>query len=555
MRKRNRIQRFPYKIVLVLLLAVTVGIFFLVGCDKDDDSEIAVFGTSQQTGRLSGKEREYANFLSGETFFQGISVQGIDLSGLTPEESVGKLNSKAMELLKNFSLTVIYKDEKWTSAADLGASVNTQDAIDKAFSYGRDPAQGDLTTRYNMVKALVDNPIDQPLKVGYNPDKVSDLIASIDEKYGVELKNSYASGFDIYSETFILEESSDGVTLHTEDALKQALALLDDPTATNRTVTITSDTTQATVHRSELESKLGYITYAWTPISGGLESPRNQNLNRAAQQLNGVLIPPGATISYTEILGPQTEENGYAPAPVQIGGGLSDQFGGGLCQPSTTLFQAASLANLTITERWNHGLLPGYTSGGMDAMIADWGPDLRITNNSDYPYAIMASFLPYDGFIVWIFGKQLEPGESIALEAHQTSSTEPQGDDVWIVDPALKPGEVELVKNRATGSTWETYRVYYQDGVEVHRELLVYSDYDVQVGEWKKGPDGVPGPPAETAAPTESPETHDDEEDNPPETYAGEHVPAEEPAPPEESVLEVPPPEEGGEEGGEESGG
>ncbi len=124
---------------------------------------------------------------------------------------------------------------------------------------------------------------------------------------------------------------------------------------------------------------------------------RTQNLRLACEKLNGLILQPGDTLSYNEVLGKRTREAGYLPAPAYSGTDLVDEVGGGICQVSSTLYLSSLFAELTVVERKNHGFPASYIPLGLDATV-NWGTtDLKLRNDYDLPVKILAEVS--DGFV------------------------------------------------------------------------------------------------------------------------------------------------------------
>jgi vancomycin resistance protein YoaR len=132
---------------------------------------------------------------------------------------------------------------------------------------------------------------------------------------------------------------------------------------------------------------------------------RNNNLRRACESMNGVILQPGEVFSYNDTLGPRTKENGYLRAGAYSGWELVQSYGGGICQGSTTIYGAALYADLEIVHRKNHGYMVGYTEPGLDATVNWGGPDFQFRNSSHFPIKIEAEVS--DGFVkVTILGTE-----------------------------------------------------------------------------------------------------------------------------------------------------
>lgn len=124
---------------------------------------------------------------------------------------------------------------------------------------------------------------------------------------------------------------------------------------------------------------------------------RTENLRLACEKLNGLILQPGDTLSYNEVLGKRTREAGYLPAPAYSGTDLVDEVGGGICQVSSTLYLSSLFAELTIVDRRNHGFPVNYIPLGLDATV-NWGTtDLKIRN--DYELPVKISAMVEDGYV------------------------------------------------------------------------------------------------------------------------------------------------------------
>ena len=118
---------------------------------------------------------------------------------------------------------------------------------------------------------------------------------------------------------------------------------------------------------------------------------RTTNLRLAANKINGTVIMPGETFSYNKVVGPRTRANGYKNAAIYENGQVTDGIGGGICQVTTTLYNAVVFSNLEIVSRQNHSFVPSYVTGGRDATVAYGSIDFKFKNNRNYPVKIKAS--------------------------------------------------------------------------------------------------------------------------------------------------------------------
>src|SRR5690606_24997462 len=118
---------------------------------------------------------------------------------------------------------------------------------------------------------------------------------------------------------------------------------------------------------------------------------RSHNILLASEAINNQVVFPGETFSFNKVVGKRTKERGYKRAPVIVKGELSEDIGGGICQISSTLYNAVDKAGLTITERYSHSKRVGYVPSGRDATVRWYGPDFRFTNKYNQPILIRSN--------------------------------------------------------------------------------------------------------------------------------------------------------------------
>lgn len=174
-----------------------------------------------------------------------------------------------------------------------------------------------------------------------------------------------------------------------QTAVEEAIAKLETSGKEKVTFKVTTkapkNTTQDLTEHLYKDVLGEYTTY----YSG--TAARNNNVQLATSRINGIEMMPGDEFSYDKTILPRTHENGYQSAPVYVGNKVESGMGGGICQPSSTLYGAALYANLEILERHNHSMLVSYMPPGLDATIAQGYLDMRFKNSTDYPIKIEAT--------------------------------------------------------------------------------------------------------------------------------------------------------------------
>lgn len=203
------------------------------------------------------------------------------------------------------------------------------------------------------------------------------------------------------------------------------------------------------------------------------EHNRNANLALASGKLDGMILMPGEVFSFNQSVGKRTMDEGYRLAPVLANGRHDTGIGGGICQVSTTLYNAVALSNLEIVQRNNHSMASTYVSIGRDATVSWPNLDLKFRNNTDGPIAISRTYVP--GKLTFrILGKKV-PGQEVKLEAvgHQSWAR----GLVYEHDPSLPFGKQKVVEKGSRGHKVTVYRLIYQNGQLVKRELFNRSNY------------------------------------------------------------------------------
>lgn len=203
------------------------------------------------------------------------------------------------------------------------------------------------------------------------------------------------------------------------------------------------------------------------------QTARNTNLRLASSKLDGHILMPGEQLSFNGTVGRRTVKDGYRVAPVLVNGRHDTGLGGGICQVSTTLYNASLLADIKIAKRSNHSLPSSYVPLGRDATV-DYGTlDFVIENNQAHPIAVTSQY--ETGKLTFRILGQKTPGKSVKIV---TSGASGWGNGVkTVVDRSLAPGSTRVIEKGSSGRAISSFRVVYQNGVEVRRDSLGKSIY------------------------------------------------------------------------------
>jgi vancomycin resistance protein YoaR len=200
---------------------------------------------------------------------------------------------------------------------------------------------------------------------------------------------------------------------------------------------------------------------------------RCSNIRLASSKLDGIVLLPGEQVSFNGTVGRRTQEAGFQIAGVYKNGKHDVDVGGGICQVSSTFYNAALLANLKIVERHNHSMPVPYVPLGRDATVDYGSLDLEIENNTDHAIAIDSEYHPGKLTFRILGRKNRELDVKIESDSRSRWSVGTQ----TIVDPTLAPGKTKVIDKGASGEQINTYRLVYSNGKLVRKEPLGRSHY------------------------------------------------------------------------------
>lgn len=429
--------------------------------------------------------------VSGETLSDrplpaGTHFQELDLGGLRPEEARALLSEQEATALGRLGqLTLRYAAAQGSEGTAPAATVSAPTA---APSETAESDPGYLKkTPYELGLRLDAGQMferayagETSLRASYRIDEAA-LTAAVDSLAGevnAVGQDARATGFDADSGKFLFAPEQEGRKLkitETQALVKKAL----ESSQWKGIIELPVERSKPGRTAAELSQFLGYVSSASTPIMDWDEA-RSYNVQLAADRIHGTILQPGESFSYNRTVGAMTLANGFREAGVQDADGNSALgIGGGLCQPSTTLFQAAVRANLQIDVHNFHSQPVMYCPIGTDAMVSDWS-DLVFTNTTNYPYAISAYF---DGATLGftIYGPQNPNGASIDLAVDDLGSEYADEPPRFIQDDSLDANEYYVKVKPRPSRHVQTYKTFNVNG-NVSRELMYDHSYPAMSG-------------------------------------------------------------------------
>lgn len=413
--------------------------------------------------------------LEQDTFYDGITLEGESLSGLTMLDAIAKYQKQLSNVASATSITITARGKTYTlDSSSVQMSTNLQSTLSLAYSTGR---TGSFDERYAQLQQLKSEGLDFSLNRGWNEDTLRSKISQIAADVYVKGQDADVESFDPDTGKFTFTSEVTGYELDSDDLYAQITqAVANGNVNANIEAKIIEVAPEHTVEY--MKEHFGRISYAQTKTTSN--SDRNRNIKLATAEFNGMRVEPGETLSFNKTTGERTEAKGYRPAGAYSGGFLVQEPGGGVCQVSTTLYNAVVKADLEVLERSPHSRVSDYVPIGLDAAVNWPSQDFKFKNTSDYPIFIVAEFADQK-LTFKIYGKQLDDGVYIKLESEKTETiSAPEGVDEK-PDSTLPVGQFKDEKAR-DGAKAVSYKVYYdKNDNEIKREVLARSSYPASI--------------------------------------------------------------------------
>lgn len=459
--QQRRERRLLIYISLVLVLALLLFVFAFIRYQRSGN-------VANMLGReeLFSGQGVYMRLPKG-SIPQGVSYRGIDLSGLSYPSAYDLLLSKEGELIRTLgSLRLSYSDQELSrDPYEMGLRLDIEAILSDA----------------NGIRVSRSETASYPLeeeRYRVDEEALDKALLQLKDEIDQEGKDAKGIGFDFDKLSFQFEKEQEGRVFEPEANKEQLISALkkgrfDAP------VSLQVKTTPPGKSAEELSREVGFVASASTPILSYSEA-RNHNVKLAADRIHGTILEPGESFSYNKTVGPMTEANGYMAAGVQDADGNTDMgVGGGLCQPSTTLYQAAVRSNMRIDVHNYHSTPVDYCQIGTDAMVSDWS-DLVFTNTSDAPYAIAAFF---DGSTLSFafYGPPNPDNAVIDLYVEELDPIPPTGEPKLVEDKELPANETSFKMQPRPSRHVKVYRTLTIDG-ELKKSELIDEHYYPESG-------------------------------------------------------------------------
>ena len=471
--------------------------------------------------------------INSDKIISGISILGIDVSGLTQDEANGKIAENLNSRLET-NLVFNHNGTLYNILpSQFECSYDISKAVNEAYSYGRN---GNIfKNNFDILNTLI-NKVDINVDFSYNNDLYESLVSQMNANFEDGIKES---SYTIDGNNLIITSGKAGNVIKSDefkDLIVDKLTAIDYntdsievPVEEAEPAPIDIDKIHSEIYK---EAKDAYYTtdpYAVYPSSNGLDfnisvdeakqmvatpqdtytiplktlypsvttneigreafpdllatystsyatsnANRSTNIALAASKINGTVLMPGEEFSFNGTVGKRTAANGFKTATVYSNGQVTTDYGGGICQVSSTLYNSVLRANLEITNRTNHTFTVGYVPIGLDATVSWGSPDFKFKNSRNYPVKIVAT-TANKKLTISVYGLKEDVEYEVELISYKTG-TVPYS-TVYTTDSSLGKGKTKVVQSGSNGATSVAYKILKLNGKEVSRTLLSKDTY------------------------------------------------------------------------------
>ena len=481
-KKRTGKKRIPLAYILfapfVLLAVIVTGYFvYLVNSGYFRETIVA----SMADGSTANLFVEDAlSYLSTNKFFAGTKIDGIDVGGMTKEQARDAVVAAQPKSPDKVDISLSLDGKEYDlDFSNVSFEYNTDDVINEAFSLYRlkgDEDNSKLTEYFNGVQALKVDPKEYQTAYTVKHEGVEETVKELLEKFHLEPVNASISTFDADSRAFTIIPEKKGYNIDIPATTEKVKQMLDSRNYVG-SVQVEAEIISPEITEASINATFGRISYCTSKTTRNAN--RNNNIKKACAYMNGYILKPGKEFSFNKVVGQRTAARGFKEATVIAGGQYEQGLGGGICQVSSTLYNAVIKAGLTASERHPHAFPSTYLPLGQDATVDYPHLDFKFKNTTDGEIIVVAWWSKSDRIChVELYGKKLPDGQTIKFESKTTSKGKTPSKVEYVEDPDMKVGEKEVLRTAHNACTVVSYQVWYdKSGKEIKRKKIATSNF------------------------------------------------------------------------------
>lgn len=526
-KKKKQQQRMIIIFGIVFAVLLSFFIFMFIRNQQIAAAEAAAQIAAEEAARAQQEKEQQAfqAIVHSTTFLEGVSVNGISIGGMTMDEAKAALAPVEQTLTASRQMQLVFDNKLFPlDLSNMPCTVNTDAVLKEAFDLAKSSI--DYTGMMAEVEDIRVNGRTFTLSVSYDLTSLNAAVAQIAAQIDVPAQDAKVTGIDEKTHALQIQNEVVGAVVD-QSALINTIsqAIVNNVTTP---INIPIVTTQPTLTAATLQGQFVLRASATTDFSSST-SARKYNVRKGAGLINGTVLKPGETFSTNDTLGVRSTGNGWKMANAYESGAIVPQAGGGVCQLSSTLYNAVVKGDLEIVFRRNHSMPVAYIKEGLDATINSVGNiiDFQFKNNTTSDIVIIGYTTSSNKltFEVWGIPFATTEYDEIKLTSSLVSTTSANGEPIEMEVPVgtekadgslMVAGETYVAVTPRKGYVYQSYKNYYLAGTLVRKEKLAVSTYKAFQGEIWICPgaetptpsyfDITPEPlPADTPAPTAAP--------------------------------------------------
>ncbi len=402
----------------------------------------------------------------------GVHIGSIDVSGMTVDQATSAIDAYVTEL-QNSELVLSAGDDKnlTISASELGITWTNREVTEEAIELGH---TGNIIQRYKALKDLEKSGKEYEIEYSFDEEALASIVEKCGDSFDQETVNyglvKTETGFEVTEgQTGYLVDTAESATI-IKDFIRNSWS------SDNTTIQLSvkaDDPMGSAEELSKVKDVLGTFTTSYK--SSG--AARSANVANGCSLINGTTLYPGEEFSVLDTITPFTEANGYFPAGSYLNGIVVESIGGGICQVSTTLYNAVLLAELEVTERHNHSMIVSYVSPSADAAIAEsGGKNFKFVNNTENPIYI-EGYTTSDKHITFtVYGVETRSSNRTVSYESEVLETTPASADEFVMDSSQALGYVGT-QSAHLGYKAQLWKIVKENGVQTEKEVVNSSTY------------------------------------------------------------------------------
>lgn len=412
-------------------------------------------------GQVKLDEAKSQELLATGTYREGVSIGGVDVSGLTKAEAGIAISPIVNRMLNagQIEFTVQGVDAPYQySLTDMGLVVDPEPVLDEAMLYGREGTRWSLKfdspepRDFQLQRTFNIGNVEQQVKAAEEADEWGEPV--INGRYRVETtkdESSLQTGG-----TLVETEPQDGYAIDTDSIISTIETQIMDENYEPFEAPVEILKSQSVDDAAEGELRL--MGQKTTNFASS-DSNRKYNIWKMASILNGAVLEPGETFSVNDTAGDRNAENGWKEGNGIENGQYTPQYGGGICQVSSTLYNACLMAELEMVNRVPHTIAASYVPKGLDATISTGGPDFKFKNTYGSPIYVVIKTDGYGGQITaQIWGNDPRDYRVEIYSEEDTSQREDIPPVEYQRNSSLSSNSVQLVRKGQPKEVWNVYK-------------------------------------------------------------------------------------------------